>query len=26
VDRTTFERKAKPSASWFSGLARSNRL
>jgi beta-glucosidase len=26
VDRTTFERKAKPSASWFAGLARSNRL
>lgn len=26
VDRTTFERTAKPSARWFSSVARANRL
>ncbi len=26
VDRTTFARTAKPSASWFAALARANRL
>jgi beta-glucosidase len=26
VDRTTFERRAKPSASWYANVARSNRL
>ncbi len=26
VDRTTFERRAKPSAGWFAGVARGNRL
>jgi beta-glucosidase len=26
VDRTTFERKAKPSASWYADVVRSNRL
>jgi beta-glucosidase len=26
VDRTTFERRPKPSATWFEGVARGNRL
>jgi beta-glucosidase len=26
VDRTTFERRPKPSAAWFSSVARSNEL
>jgi beta-glucosidase len=26
VDRTTFERRPKPSASWYGGIARSNAL
>jgi beta-glucosidase len=26
VDRTTFERRAKPSAQWLSTIARGNRL
>jgi beta-glucosidase len=26
VDRTTFERKAKPSAAWYGSVARTNRL
>ena len=26
VDRTTFERRPKPSASWFSSVAKANQL
>jgi beta-glucosidase len=26
VDRTTFERTAKPSAAWYGGVARANAL
>jgi beta-glucosidase len=26
VDRATFERRPKPSASWFSGVAKANRI
>ena len=26
VDRSSFERRPKPSASWFSAVARNNRL